>query len=82
MKWPFRGDITVQLLNQMVGGHYAKAIDVTDNAADAFCKRVVLGERSPDGWGFLDFICHTHLQPLYLKDDCLNLCIKEVKLKC
>ena len=62
-------------------GHHTKSIDVTDRASNEFCSRVVFGERSPDGLGFNKIICHSNLQPNYLKDNYLKLCIKEVKLK-
>ena len=81
LKWPFRGYITLQLLNQLAGGvHHTLVVDVTDKSDDNFCKRVVLGERSSGGWGFHEFISHSCLEPSYLKDDCLKFCIKEVKL--
>jgi TNF receptor-associated factor 4 len=81
LKWPFRGDVTVQLLNQLGGGgHHTRIVGVTEKSDDNFCKRVVLGERSPGGWGYHDFVSHSYLPPLYLKDDCLKFCIKEVKL--
>ena len=82
LKWPFRGDITVQLLSQVGDGeHYDKVIDVTERANDKQFERVVSGERSSTGWGFSKFICHSDLLPTYLKDNCLKLCIKEVKLE-
>ena len=85
LKWPFRGNITVQLLNQVGdSGHHAKVIYFTDRA-DKFCQRLVsedTEERSPGGWGFHKFICHGDLLPKYLKDNSLTFCIKEVKLKC
>ena len=81
LKWPFRGEITIQLLNQLGGhGHLIRAIPVTDSSADGFCNRVVAGERSPSGWGTSDFISHTSLLPTYLQNDCLKLCIKEIKI--
>ena len=81
LKWPFRGDITIQLLNQEGSHeHHEVAIHFTDGADNEFCRRVVSGERSSTGRGFHDFICHSNLLPNYLKDDCLKLCIKEVKL--
>ena len=82
LKWPIRADVTVQLLNQVGDdGHHARVIDITDRA-DEMCKRVQLGEpeQSPNGWGYAKFICHDSLLPKYLKDNCLKLCIKEVKL--
>ena len=81
LHWPFRGDITVQLLNQIGGSeHHEIAVHFIDGTDNEFCKRVLSGERSTTGRGFHDFICHSNLLPSYLKDDCLKLCIKEVKL--
>ena len=81
LKWPFRGDVTVRLLNQVGdGGHHNNIIDVADNANNAFCKRVLSGEQSPQGWGLAKFVCHSNLLPYYLMDDCLKLYINEVKL--
>jgi hypothetical protein len=82
LKWPFRGEITIQLLNQRGDhGHLVEIIRVTDRSTDDFCSRVVIGERSPSGWGIPNFICHTNLLPAYLQNDCLKLCVKEIKIK-
>ena len=79
LKWPFRGDITIQILNQAGNdeGHCTKIVHVTED----FGEKVVVGNRS-DGLGYHGFLPHTRLIPQYLKDDCLRLCVKEVKLKC
>ena len=80
LMWPFRGNITVQLLNQVRDyGHHTQVLAITDSADDDFCERVVSGCRSPGGWGYSKYICHSEL-PNYWKDDCLKLCIKEVEL--
>ena len=82
LKWPFRGNIIIQLLNQLGDReHLVITIPVTDRSDDKFCSRVMLGERSPNGWGLSNFICHSDLLPTYLQNDCLKLCIKEIKLK-
>ena len=82
LKWPFRANITIQLLSQVGGGgHHTKVIAITDRAHDDFCKKVVLGQLSPQGSGLHRFVCHSCLLPKYLKDNCLKLCIKEVELK-
>ena len=82
LKWPFRGDIIIQLLNQLGDcGHLVITIPITDRSDDKFCSRVMSGEQSPNGWGLSDFICHNDLLPTYLQNDCLKLCIKEIKLK-
>ena len=80
LKWPFRGAVTVQLLNQLGGDeHHTKIIPLTDKS-DYYFKRAVLEERSSEGWGFHDFISQSCLLPNYLKDDCLKFCVKNVKV--
>ena len=81
LKWPFRGDITIQILNQTGNdeGHCTNIVHVTDHKE--FGEKVVVGDRS-EGLGYHNFLPHTRLIPHYLKNDCLCLCVKEVKLKC
>ena len=81
LKWPFRGEITIQLLNQRGDHeHHLKIIPVTDRSINEFCSRVLVGERSPNGWGIPQFISHTGLLPSYLQHDFLKFCIKEIKI--
>ena len=82
LKWPFRGDITIQLLNQVKGDelHYARIIGVTGR--NVFGRRILIeGGNDDDGLGFSKFIPHKDLTPYYLKYDCLQLCVKEVVIK-
>ena len=60
LKWPFIGEITVQLVNQNEGGkiHEAKAIS-TDS--EKHFQRVTVGNRADKGWGKPQFISHTDL---------------------
>ena len=79
LKWPFRGDITIQLLNQLKDeGHCEKTISFTDKATpDRNAGRVTTKERAC-GWGYDKFIPHTELTfnhakyCQYLMDDCLR----------
>ena len=74
LKWPFRGDITIQIVNQ-VGDHdhVEKIIHYTDRTPDDAAGRVYDEERA-DGWGYDDFLAHNKLQynaklqTQYLKD--------------
>ena len=84
LKWPFRGDITIQVLNQIENkGHYEKTICFNDEDT---ASRVTTGERAK-GWGFSQFISHDALNYnkakncQYLKCNRLQLKISEVKLK-
>ena len=61
LKWPFRGDITIQLLNQLEDEeHHSKTIHFTDRTHDHSAGRVTTGERGL-GWGYATFIAHTNL---------------------
>ena len=81
LKWPFQGDITIQLKNKIGGdeGHHVK-IPIT---GDMRFSEKVLGElvRCTEGRGFTEFIHQRKLTPRYLKDDRLMFCVKEVKVK-
>lgn len=79
LKWPFRGEVTVKLLNQKQGrGHHAGTVSFTDDTPGG---RVREGERAKDGWGSSNFISYTDLQAKYLMNDCLRARIKKVVLK-
>ena len=78
LKWPFRGDITIQLLNQTgVGGHRERTTHFTNEASDKNAGRKAGGEKGRSK-GFNRFIAHTELRPRYLRNDQLQFCISEV----
>ena len=77
LKWPFQGDITVQLLNQQQNkGHFEKTIRFTGTTPDAHAGRVT-GYIMNEEWGWSRFISYdklTHVQATncqYLCTDCL-----------
>ena len=81
LKWPFRGDIVILLLSQTNDEkHLTKILPMDDRATDIIAGRVITGERCPNGRGFTQFIHHRDLQPNFLKNNCLQLCVKEVIL--
>ena len=64
LKWPFKGEITVELVNQKEGGknHERKPVEHTGSEKrDAYFQRVTEGERAERGWGFAEFISHADL---------------------
>ena len=82
LKWPFRGDITIQLLNQMRDDdhHHTRILSITDKLN--LGGRVLTTERSVKELGFYTFIQYKDLVPLqHLKYDCLKFCVKEVIVK-
>ncbi len=71
LKWPFRGEISFQLLDQVNGrDHYTYTLTYDDEVPDTTGGRVTKGERSL-GWGISKFIAHTELEPKYLRNDTL-----------
>ena len=66
LKWPFKGEITVELVNQKEGGENCERqpvghSDPDDNDDYDVFQRVTEGEREETGWGLADFISHSDL---------------------
>ena len=75
LKWPFRGEITIQIVNQAGDhSHYEKTIPYDDNTSLDATVRVIDNEKAI-GQGFHHFIAHTDLKynaennTQYLKDN-------------
>ena len=88
LKWPFRGTVTIQLVNQLEDKeHHTGSNDYEDTTPDTSAARVTDGERSERGRGWHEFLPHSKLglsvanNRQYLKDDCLIFHIVSVKLK-
>ena len=85
LQWPFKGDITVQLVNQKEGGkHYEKKpVELSDVTLDEYpFSRCVDRDRSP-GWGNAQFISHDDLykpdeSKEYLKNDTLKFRVTNI----
>ena len=93
LKWPFHGEVTVQLLNQRKSAkHQEKAlIQATDCSLDRFdeCVARVEGlQHYGPGWGHDKFISHGKLgysarkSRQYLMDDCLKFQVNKVVVQC
>ena len=87
LKWPFRGEIVIQILNQAEdGNNFQRSIPFTDQTQDSNAGRVTNKERSA-GQGFTQFISHSSLDydisrgTQYLRGDCLRIRILRVKGK-
>ena len=84
LKWPFCGDVTVQLLNQEGSRrHCTRTVHFRDRTpVSGACGGVVeVGVVGGCGLGFPTFVAHTELRPKLLKDDCLRFRISKIKLK-
>ena len=84
LKWPFPGDITIQLLNQSRDeSHWEKTVPFTDRAGDKHAGRV-MGKEKAVGLGKPQFIAHTELNienKEYLRNDCLKFRISRIVVK-
>lgn len=84
LEWPFRGEVTVQLLNQLEDkDHHTVTIAFTDQTHHIIAGRLT-DRKKGSGQGQLKFIGHRKLQPTsscqYLKNDCLCLRVSKVAL--
>ena len=61
LTWPFKCDITIQLLNWREDkGHVKKSVTFNDSTDIKARKRVMEGDTATAGWGY-DFISHSDL---------------------
>ena len=88
LKWPFRGDVTVAMLNQLEDNHHiTKTTRFTETADNVISGRVTGREKASKAKGQPTFIAHTDLKYNpdenchYLKYDCLCFQIVKVELK-
>ena len=83
-KWPFRGVITIQLLNQKRdGGHLEHSFSFDHRVSKNADHRVVGTERATSGCGRHQFIAHNELSAedkAYLKNDCLKFRITKAEV--
>ena len=81
LKWPFRGDITYQLMNQEEDeDHVVRTVAFNENVPNEYVTRITGRERNEFGWGHDDILPLSELEPEYLKNNCIKLCIIKVVL--
>ena len=86
LQWPFRGKVTLQLLNRLADErHHEMTICFTDATPNSHAGRVISGDRGRS-WGDQKFISHRKLgcnsanDCQYLDNDCLHFRITNVVL--
>ena len=86
LKWPFRGQVTIQIVNQAGDhDHIEKTTTYNDQTPDDTAGRVSSGEKSR-GWGKPHFLAHSDLEynavkkTQYLKDNQLIIHVVKVEL--
>ena len=82
--WPFRGEITLELLNQKENrAHHKGVMRFSDLQANPYNSRVIDGERGL-GFGMTKFIPHDQLRGSgsthYLRGDCLYFRVLDVNI--
>ena len=70
LEWPFRGTISIQLLDQEGTDNHFRRVLSFSNAPEEFTHRVAEDDCS-GGWGYTQFISHTDLSYYYQKNDSL-----------
>lgn len=81
LKFPFQGDITVQLLSQDDDYHCQHTIRFSDKILDVLGAQVIAGDRAVFGFGVSKFIDQHQLHPKYLKGNSLILRVVKVESK-
>ena len=82
LKWPFRGTIWIQLLDQGTGMiHKLVMLSYTESVDSTYCSRVTEGSLCRWGLGVPRLIAHSDLEPKYLQNDTLLFQIPRVELK-
>ena len=82
--WPFRGDITIQLVNHSNDDHREWTVHFSDAAvAYGSANRVTTGERADNSWGYGQFISHTDVESStetrrYITNDCLTFRVTKI----
>ena len=86
LKWPFRGDVTIQIVDQAGEKHDEGMFPYNNNTRDIVANRVTDKEMS-EGWGFHKFLPHTSLgyntatNTQYVRANCLQIRIAKLKVE-
>ena len=80
LKWPFRGEVTIHLLDPNEDGcYYTKIITYSNDTGDECAARVTnRSKKWTRGHGSRKFIPHTELERKYVKNDCIMFRVKKV----
>ena len=82
LKWPFQGDITVELVNQLNPmSNFKQKVQFSHSSSPKSVDKVTSGDKAAGAWGMPKFIAHSKLddeQTQYLKHDSLIFRISKV----
>ena len=61
--WPFKGDITIKLVNHNTDDHFERIVSFNDASVSfGAANRVTSGDRATKGWGKRRFVSHTDVE--------------------
>ena len=81
LMWPFRGDITVQMVNQISDqNHLECTLKFTDKCSISSCSRVISGERAGSGSVQGDFALFDFENTMYITGDCVKFRVTKVSV--
>lgn len=81
-KWPFRGSVTLRLIDQKEGNdHIIRTVSFHEGVDEEYSGRVQDCDMS-GGWGILKFASLDRLIPKYLQNDTLLIAVDRVRLAC
>ena len=81
LKWPLRGAVTIQLVNQEEDkDHVMRTAHFDEGSSAETNNRVLKRGRATKAPGIRKFVSQSDLYPKFLNDDCIKLRIKKVKL--
>ena len=86
LKWPFRDDVTIELVDQIGENHDEGVFHYNNNTCLSRANRVTDRERS-EAWGINKFLPHTSVgynttaNTQYLRANCLQIRIAKLKIK-
>ena len=69
LEWPFRGEVTIELLNQLDDKDHYKNSTTFDSSTPESCSSRPTVSRSNEGWGKPQFISYSNLSSAYLQND-------------
>ena len=81
--WPFRGAITIQLVNQISDWEHHEHTVFFHEGTGESSHRVISRVRASNGWGTHELIRHTKVEAItptirYIKDKCMKLRVVNV----
>jgi regulator of replication initiation timing len=81
LKWPFRGNITIKLVDQEKNkDHVVETIYFDAHASRKVCEQVTNKDRSSIGRGISKLIPLAELRQKHLKNNCIKLFVQRVEL--